>query len=159
MDIQAYKHEYYLKNKDRLSSRYAIYRAEHKEEIKEYNKLYRLRNAAKVKISRDAWRLQNKGWKKEWDKNNLHLHRANTARRKATKEKATPKWANEFFIGETYRLAALRSKLTGIAWEVDHVVPLRSKTVCGLHVENNLRVVPAVENQRKGNRYWPDMPT
>lgn len=55
-------------------------------------------------------------------------------------------------------LAALRTKTTGIRWEVDHIVPLVHPQVCGLHVETNLRVIPAIENRRKGNRHWPEMP-
>jgi hypothetical protein len=38
-------------------------------------------------------------------------------------------------------------------------VPLRSKLVSGLHVENNLRVIPARENNQKKNKHWPDMPS
>lgn len=75
--------------------------------------------------------------------------------------KATPKWANQFFIEEIYDLAARRTaiKAGGIErWSVDHIVPIISKIVCGLHVENNLRVIPASENSVKGNRFWPDMP-
>ncbi|CAB5178539.1 hypothetical protein UFOVP158_10 [uncultured Caudovirales phage] len=29
---------------------------------------------------------------------------------------------------------------------------------CGLHVENNLQVIPAESNIKKGNHFWPDMP-
>lgn len=71
---------------------------------------------------------------------------------------AMPKWANSFFIEEAYLLATLRSRLTGFKWEVDHEVPLVHPLVCGLHTEQNLRVIPAVENRRKGNRSWPNMP-
>jgi hypothetical protein len=71
--------------------------------------------------------------------------------------RATPAWANHFFIEEAYDLAQRRTKSTGIKWHVDHIVPLRSKRVCGLHVENNLQVIPARTNLEKGNRVWPSM--
>lgn len=83
---------------------------------------------------------------------------AKTARYRASKIQATPAWANGFFIEEAYDLAARRTKTLGFRWEVDHIVPLRSKVVCGLHNEFNLQVIPAVENLSKSNRWWPDMP-
>ena len=83
---------------------------------------------------------------------------AASARRHAKKLNATPKWANHFVIEEAYDLAQRRTKATGFKWHVDHIVPLQSTFVCGLHVENNLRVIPAVVNVEKSNRHWPDMP-
>jgi hypothetical protein len=74
------------------------------------------------------------------------------AQRRVSERKATPSWANKFFIQEIYELAALRRSLTGIEWHVDHIVPLRGETVCGLHVENNLRVIPAIVNIKKNNK-------
>ena len=35
---------------------------------------------------------------------------------------------------------------------VDHVYPLQGKWVSGLHVHENLQVLPGVENSRKGAR-------
>lgn len=37
-------------------------------------------------------------------------------------------------------------------FEVDHVIPLNGKTVSGLHVLSNLRVVPMLENRSKSNK-------
>jgi 5-methylcytosine-specific restriction endonuclease McrA len=60
-------------------------------------------------------------------------------------------------MDEAYDLARLRTISTGINWHVDHVVPLRSKIVSGLHSHTNLEVIPGVENLRKTNRFWPEM--
>ena len=95
----------------------------------------------------------------KWDKANRDSCNARDAKRRATKLNATPKWANTFFIKEAYELANLRTKMFGFRWEVDHIVPLQSKIVCGLHVENNLRVIPLRDNRTKSNIIWPNMPT
>ena len=36
-------------------------------------------------------------------------------------------------------------------------MPLNHPLVCGLHVQNNLQLLPLAENIRKGNNWWPDM--
>jgi len=58
-----------------------------------------------------------------------------------------------WLIEEIYHLAALRTKMFGFQWHVDHIVPLQGKTVSGLHVPKNLRVIPWLENVKKGNKY------
>lgn len=68
-------------------------------------------------------------------------------------KRATPAWANKFVMDEAYRLAALRTKVTGYQWNVDHIVPLNGANVCGLHVHNNLCIIPAVENRKKYNKF------
>lgn len=83
---------------------------------------------------------------------------ARTAHRYATKTQSTPAWADSKKIIEFYGIAAHLTRETGIPHQVDHIVPLRSKLVCGLHWEANLRVIPGAENALKSNRYWPDMP-
>ena len=71
---------------------------------------------------------------------------------------ATPAWANQEAITDVYRRARVCSEYVGMKYDVDHIVPLQGKTVCGLHVENNLQVITAKENKSKFNTTWPDMP-
>lgn len=70
---------------------------------------------------------------------------------------ATPAWADRDRIAAVYVEAQRLSELTGNPHEVDHIVPLQSRLVCGLHVEHNLQVIPASINRSKSNRHWPDM--
>lgn len=83
---------------------------------------------------------------------------AKNAQRRSKLRQATPSWASCALILGFYEEAAIMSQTTGIVHHVDHIVPLTSKYVCGLHCEANLRVLPGAENISKSNRKWPDMP-
>lgn len=72
--------------------------------------------------------------------------------------RAMPSWADKTAIRNMWKLSQEATLESGIQHSVDHVVPLVHPLVCGLHVENNLVVRPLIDNLRKGNRWWPDMP-
>ena len=63
-----------------------------------------------------------------------------------------------FVMKEARLLAEKREKSFGFEWHVDHIVPLNSKSVCGLHVWANFELLPSEVNRKKSNKYWPDMP-
>lgn len=153
-----YKKAWYEANKARCLARDAAYRDGKKEQTRSRHASYRAANAAKVKAARDAWRSANPQYQKRWMRENPDKNCAYVGARRARLLRATASWANAFLIEEAYKLAALRTKMLGSEWHVDHIVPLQSKLVCGLHVESNLRVIPAVANLSKHNRHWPDMP-
>lgn len=61
-------------------------------------------------------------------------------------------------IAAFYRLAKIYTKALGEQYSVEHIVPLNSRYVSGLHCPANLTVLLEADNRRKGNRWWPDMP-
>jgi hypothetical protein len=92
------------------------------------------------------------------ERNRARTAARESARRAATYA-ATPTWAAADEIASIYEQARSMTIETGVEHHVDHIVPLKSKKVCGLHVPANLRVITKSENSRKSNRYWPDMPS
>ena len=140
-------------------------KAKYDEKKKEYA-------ATHAEIARDRARKWHEQFSKEpavverkrlygirWRNENPDKHCAKEGKRRAYKLQATPAWANDFFIKEAYHLASLRTKLLGFRWHVDHIIPLKSHIVCGLHWERNLQVIPFLDNLSKGNRHWTDMPS
>lgn len=120
------------------------YNEANKERIRERRREHRLRNIDSIKEYQKQWRAENKAVK-------LHHSRLYEARKLG----ATPKWLSEtehLHIKCIYEVAAMRNRESDDSWHVDHVVPLRGKEVCGLHVPWNLRVIRAEENLKKGNR-------
>jgi len=52
-----------------------------------------------------------------------------------------------------YRTATKVSEITGKPHDVDHVIPLQGKNICGLHVWWNLAIIPASMNRSKSNAH------
>jgi hypothetical protein len=132
-------------NREKHREQISKYQKENREKVTEYQKLWKHNNPEKVKISSKKSRQTNK-----------HVRNAHTAKRRARKAQRTPLWLTNdelFLIQEAYALASLRTKLTGIEWHVDHIIPMQGDTVSGLHCINNLQIILAKENCSKSNRW------
>lgn len=151
---------YYCKECDRL--RHKQYRENNREKISEYNRLYKEKKKDHISKYNKQYIKDNKNVlvskHKIYRAKNRALYNAWQNAREARKILATPLWADRTQIESVYEQAKKLEEQTGIKYHVDHVVPLRSPLVCGLHVETNLQILTATENISKGNRVWPDMP-
>lgn len=91
---------------------------------------------------------------RERDKKYPHIANARTALRRARLLRATPKWLTEKDkqdIAAIYQFSKIMELATGEKHHVDHVIPLRGKNVCGLHVPSNLIPITAKSNMKKSN--------
>ena len=123
---------------------------------KEAKREYYKRNREAV-IARAAARplSEKRIGQKAWKERNLLWVRADTKSRRRKHRQATPPWltrAQKAEMRELYKIAITMTKTTGERYVVDHIVPLRSEFVCGLHVPWNLRVITQEENLKKSNQ-------
>lgn len=142
-----------------------------KDEKKAYDKAYYLKNKAKKKAQMEAWRLanpeRNAQLKQDWAEKNRDKCRASKTRYK----KANPALYNSMdakrrakikevyvelsdwekkCITHIYWVSNFLTEFTGIKHHVDHIKPIAKG---GLHHPNNLQVLTATENLRKGCKY------
>lgn len=137
--------EWRAKNREAHRASVLAWQKANKEKVNRRSREWRQRNAVRRAESCRAWNERNPDKRAEA-----------VARRRA--RLVTPAWADAKAIAAIYREAKKRERETGVSHHVDHIIPLNSHKVCGLHVENNLQVIPARENVLKRNLVWPDMP-
>lgn len=99
----------------------------------------------------DANREARREVSRSWQKRNRAKDAARSANQRAQLLQATPSWANQKYIALFYEFAKLEEQRTGRQVHVDHIYPLTSDKVCGLHVEDNLQLLFATDNVRKKN--------
>lgn len=69
----------------------------------------------------------------------------------------TPPWADLKEIRRYYQIAKDITRNSGTRMSVDHIIPLKGKNFCGLHVEYNLRVITWRANVIKNNKLYDDI--
>ena len=135
----------------------AAYFAEYnqREDVKERKNEWYLENREQVIAAANSRPAHIKReYRNTWKENNLLKIRADTKARRRKHREATPPWITrkqKSEIRQMYQAAIHMSKVTGEQYVVDHIWPLRSDTVCGLHVSWNLRVITQAENLKKSN--------
>lgn len=120
---------YYLANKEKINQNAYLWHEENKEKVKTKTKKYYHKNATYYKTRA---RIRDKRIKR-----------------------AVPSWINLVELQKFYTESTKLTQETGIRYHVDHICPLKSDIVCGLHVPWNLQVITAKENLSLRNKWNP----
>ena len=170
---QKARHERYRKrDPEKMRARARVWAAAHPEYERARRKAYNATEASRASQARycannkekratsfRAWVAANPEKRaaivRRWHDENPGLRAFYSAKWRKAARQATPPWADMEAIRAVYADARRISEETGIAHHVDHYYPLQGKTVCGLHVESNLRIITGAENVKKRNR-MPD---
>jgi hypothetical protein len=121
------------------------WRKSNPDKVKAHNSAQYEKHAEKLKLKA-----------RDWEKKNPTKVLAKTRLMQAKKRQRSPKWLTvdeRWMLQQAYELAAMRTKMLGVLFEVDHIIPLHGKNVSGLHVPENLQVIPALQNRSKSNRF------
>lgn len=114
----------------------------YKEMHKVHSAAYRVRHPGRASQSKREYRLRNP-----------HVDSSSRLARR----RAVPTWMDKEGVKAMYLKRDELTAATGIKHHVDHIVPIQSDLVCGLHWEGNMEVIPAIANIVKSNKVWPDM--
>jgi hypothetical protein len=123
---QKAKQEYYKRNRDSVIAR------------------AQARSPSMVRVYKDKHKMKNPD-----------LYRAYVSFRRRRFRDATPKWLtkeDKRTIRQLYIDAMTVTRITGVPYVVDHIIPLLGEEVSGLHVPWNLQVMPREENLKKSNK-------
>ena len=123
----------YLENKQKYIDKANKYKLKNPLKVKEYQTKYHSDNRVRTRPTSAAC----------------------TAKRRCLVRNATPKWLNIEELEEIktlYLISYWKTRILQKPYEVDHIVPIVSKKVCGLHVPWNLRVISQFDNRVKSNK-------
>lgn len=96
------------------------------------------KNRERIRENNNRWRLENMG-----------VWASYKAKHRASKLSATPQWLSAIHLKE---IKTIYKTAKDFCMEVDHIIPLQGKNVCGLHVPWNLQILTKSANASKHNK-------
>jgi len=130
---------------------------EKKERKRLRDKLWYEKNKARKKEAHRLWHEANKekarAYSREYYYNNKDKSRFRCKKRRQIKIRARPSW----YESEKGEIKKLYRKAKELGLVVDHIVPLNSELVCGLHTLSNLQLLDPIENRKKYNLFLEEL--
>jgi len=161
----------YVENKPRILSRNRAYQSENKIAIAaqkrerhraapgisaERGRRWRQRNPKRVAEANRKFKNDNPNYAADYARTHYRANRdvyiATAAKRRAASMRRTPEWSDDTAVAAIYRRAR-EQRRAGENVHVDHIIPLQGELVSGLHVPENLQIIPAAENLSKSNHF------
>ena len=105
--------------------------------------------ALRCKIFQTENKDKKSGYQERYRRKNLDKMAAKEARRRVSKFDATPRWLSKEQLDEIQSIYTFAQEM---GYHVDHIVPLKNRNVCGMHVPWNLRAITPIENMSKHNK-------
>jgi hypothetical protein len=142
--------KWFAENPEKLKKSQRKSYAKRAEQCRKYAAEYRANNLEKVR----------EGYRKSKLKNRAYHTYLESQRQKKIKQ-ATPSWLtkeDKQWMVDIYKLSKQIKDEYGVVTAVDHIIPIKGKTVCGLNVPSNLRVVTQKYNSEKSNRMEEHLP-
>jgi len=140
---------YYKTNKEEIDERHKKHYNINKEDISERHKKWREQNPQYSIAYRKANKYTISKQIKKWRKDNPEKLRAYDAKRRSLKLNQTSPDSDQDKILEFYKEAQQLTVDTKTQHHVDHIIPLSKG---GLHHQDNLQILTAKENLRKGSK-------
>lgn len=143
--------DYYNNNKEKVKKRASDWKKSNKERSRENNRKWYRNNKTKALESARGYFFKNKA--------SVY---SKAAIRRAEKRRAKPSWLSAEDIRNmraVYEMASRLSSCLGVKHDVDHIIPLVSPVVCGLHVPWNLSAIPSSVNRSKSNKLLLEEPS
>jgi hypothetical protein len=150
VDKKKYFRQYYMKHRESILAKVNAKKEWATDPRKQYMREYYQKRAKQIRMRRRCRYIDNRdkdlATMRRWRSVNKKRIKYYSAMRKQYVKKATPPWADLNAIRLIYENCPN-------GYHVDHVIPLRGKTISGLHVASNLQYLKAVDNLRKNNRF------
>jgi 5-methylcytosine-specific restriction endonuclease McrA len=136
VEVAKYQKEYREDNKEQIKRSHAIYYINNREHLRELGRIHHVEH-----------REANCERARKWAKDNPAKARARGAKRRVSLRSQTPPDADLVKIVAIYEECIRVTEETGIMHHVDHIIPIIEG---GLHHEDNLQILTAEENLKKG---------